>query len=50
MRDKNREANQIRGVSITPNVNKWAEGSAEISMGGTRLLCAASVSDTTQSG
>lgn len=47
MRDKNREANQIREASIKPHVNKWAEGSAEISMGETKLLCAASVSDTT---
>ena len=47
MRDKNRKTSQIREASIKPHVNKWAEGSAEISMGETRLLCAASVSDTT---
>ena len=47
MRGKNRETNQTRNVSITPDVNIWAEGSAEIRIGKTKLFCTASVSDTT---
>ena len=47
MRKDKRAKDQLRSVSITPHVNCWAEGSVEILMGKTRVLCTASVSDTT---
>lgn len=43
MRLDNRNANQLRDIVITPNVLKHAEGSAEIIMGNTRVICSASV-------
>ncbi|MFQ6778431.1 MAG: ribonuclease PH [Alphaproteobacteria bacterium] len=38
-----RQNNQIRPVSIETNVNKWAEGSCLIKIGGTHVLCTASI-------
>lgn len=43
MRADGRSANQLRAVEIVPNYLKTAEGSALISFGNTRVLCAASV-------
>ena len=38
-----RKNDQIRSVSMETGVNKWAEGSCLIKMGGTHVLCTASV-------
>jgi ribonuclease PH len=43
MRIDGRTPDQIRPVKITPNVTRYAEGSALIEMGGTQVLCTASV-------
>ena len=43
MRPDNRLNNQMRGVKITRNVMKFAEGSALIEVGDTRVLCSATV-------
>ena len=43
MRKKGREPHQLRKVTITPHVLKHAEGSVEIQMGDTKLLCSATV-------
>ena len=43
MRQDNRNPNQLRTITITPHVLKYAEGSAEITMGNTRIICSASV-------
>ncbi len=40
-----REPNELRPVSIEPGFLKYAEGSALISLGNTRVLCAASIED-----
>lgn len=42
-RAHDRAANQLRPVRITPHAAPYAEGSALIEMGDTRVLCAASV-------
>jgi ribonuclease PH len=42
-RPDGRAHDQIRAVRITPNVNRYAEGSALIEMGETRVLCTATV-------
>ncbi|MDR0319547.1 MAG: ribonuclease PH [Rickettsiales bacterium] len=34
---------ELRAVEIIPNVNKWAEGSCLIKVGGTQVICTASV-------
>ena len=47
MRAKERAYDELRAVSIQTHVNCWAEGSAQISMGQTKVLCTASVSETT---
>ena len=47
MRKDKRAKDQLRPVQITPHVNCWAEGSVEILMGNTKILCTASVSETT---
>ena len=49
MRKGKREKDQLRAVRFCPDVNTWAEGSAEISMGRTKVLCTASVSESTPS-
>lgn len=43
MRGDNRSLDELRPVSITPEVIRHAEGSVDISMGHTRLICTASV-------
>lgn len=43
MRPSLRQATQIRPVSMETAVNKWAEGSCLIKIGGTQVLCTASV-------
>ncbi|MEG2000885.1 MAG: ribonuclease PH [Evtepia sp.] len=42
-----REYNELRPVTITPNVNKFAEGSCLITCGDTKVLCTASVEERT---
>src|SRR5437588_3035009 len=44
-RQGGRRADQLRGVSITRHYARHAEGSALIELGGTRVLCAASVEE-----
>ncbi|MBO4700347.1 MAG: ribonuclease PH [Alphaproteobacteria bacterium] len=43
MRPSLRKPNQMRPVSMETGVNKWAEGSCLIKMGGTIVLCTATV-------
>lgn len=43
MRGDGRRTDELRPVTITTGVNKYAEGSALIAMGDTRVLCTASV-------
>ena len=45
IRSDGRSPEQLRPVTIEPNFLKYAEGSALISVGNTRVLCAASVDD-----
>ena len=45
MRPSGRKLDQMRAVTIEPGVMRHAEGSGLISMGGTRVLCSASVED-----
>jgi ribonuclease PH len=45
-RSDNRAADALRPVEIIPNWNAYAEGSALISVGQTRVLCTASVSES----
>ena len=47
MRSEKRDYKELRPISIQAHVNCWAEGSAQISMGKTKILCTASVSETT---
>jgi ribonuclease PH len=47
MRPDLRKPNQIRPVSMETGINKWAEGSCLIKIGGTHVICTASV-DTNQ--
>lgn len=46
MRPDGRQPNELRPVTITPHVNKHAEGSALIHMGDTHVLCTASVEES----
>ncbi len=46
MRSDGRRPDELRPVTITPDVNKYAEGSALIALGDTRVLCTASVEET----
>ncbi len=46
MRPDGRQSDQLRPVTITPNVNKHAEGSALIQMGDTHVMCTASVEES----
>ena len=41
----NRTHDQIRSTKITPNISPYAEGSALIEVGGTKVICTASVED-----
>ncbi|MGI5845783.1 MAG: ribonuclease PH [Alphaproteobacteria bacterium] len=43
MRPSLRQNNQIRPVTIETNINKWAEGSCLIKIGGTHVICTASI-------
>ncbi len=44
-RTDNRTFNQLRSTRITPNVSPYAEGSALIEVGGTKVICTASVEE-----
>lgn len=44
-RHDNRSYDQPRNVKITPNISPYAEGSALIEVGGTKVICSASVED-----
>jgi ribonuclease PH len=44
-RHDNRTHDQIRNTKITPNISPYAEGSALIEVGGTKVICTASVED-----
>src|ERR1043165_8907395 len=44
-RPDNRAVDQIRNTKITPNISPHAEGSALIEVGGTKVICTASVED-----
>lgn len=46
MRVDGRRSDELRPVTITTGVNKYAEGSALIAMGDTRVLCTASVEES----
>jgi ribonuclease PH len=41
----NRAGDQIRNTRITPNISPYAEGSALIEVGGTKVICTASVEE-----
>jgi len=41
----NRTLDQIRNTKITPNISPYAEGSALIEVGGTKVICTASVEE-----
>jgi ribonuclease PH len=44
-RHDNRSYDQIRNTKITPNISPYAEGSALIEVGGTKVICTASVEE-----
>ncbi|MEJ7625152.1 MAG: ribonuclease PH [Pyrinomonadaceae bacterium] len=44
-RPDKRTHDQIRNTKITPNISPYAEGSALIEVGGTKVICTASVED-----
>jgi len=44
-RSDTRTFDQIRNTKITPNISPYAEGSALIEVGGTKVICSASVED-----
>jgi ribonuclease PH len=44
-RPDNRAFDEIRATRITPNISPYAEGSALIEVGGTKVICTASVED-----
>jgi ribonuclease PH len=46
MRSDGRQSHELRPVTITTNVNKYAEGSALIAVGDTQVLCTASVEES----
>ena len=45
VRNDGRRPGDLRAVSITLGVQKWAEGSCRIRQGDTEVLCAASIAD-----
>ena len=45
MRTDGRRADELRPISITPDFNRYAEGSVLIAFGETRLICTASVEE-----
>ena len=40
-----RAVDEIRSTKITPNISPYAEGSAIIEVGGTKVICTATVED-----
>lgn len=44
-RPSDRKRNELREITIEPNVNKYAEGSCLISCGNTKVLCTATVEE-----
>src|SRR5438046_6859395 len=44
-RTDGRDLDQIRNTKITPNISPYAEGSALIEVGGTKVICTASVEE-----
>lgn len=44
-RPDGRAVDQIRNTKITPNISPYAEGSALVEVGGTKVICTASVED-----
>ena len=44
-RPDNRDLDQIRNTKITPNISSYAEGSALIEVGGTKVICTATVEE-----
>ncbi|MCD9188692.1 MAG: ribonuclease PH [Pyrinomonadaceae bacterium] len=44
-RTDNRALDQIRNTKITPNISPYAEGSALIEVGGTKVICTATVEE-----
>ena len=46
MRPDGRQPDELRPITLTPNVNKHAEGSVLIQMGDTHVLCTASVEES----
>jgi ribonuclease PH len=45
MRPSKRKSDQIREVTITPNVNAYAEGSCLVKFGNTHVLCTATIEE-----
>jgi ribonuclease PH len=45
LRSDGRTAGDLRPISLTLGVQKWAEGSCVIKVGGTEVLCAATIED-----
>src|ERR1700722_16570929 len=45
MRPDGRRTDELRVISITPDCNRYAEGSALIAFGETRVICTASVEE-----
>ena len=45
MRPDGRKADELRPITITPDFNRYAEGSVLVSFGETRVICTASVED-----
>jgi ribonuclease PH len=45
VRNDGRNPQQLRPITMTLNVQKWAEGSCRIRVGDTEVLCAATISD-----
>ncbi|MBI5657440.1 MAG: ribonuclease PH [Geobacter sp.] len=46
MRKDGREAHELRLIAMTRNVNRYAEGSALVEFGETKVICTASVEET----
>ncbi len=44
-RSDGREPSDIRPLAITPEADSWAEGAVTITMGGTRVLCTATIEE-----
>ena len=42
-RSNNRKLNQLRDITIEPNVNIHAEGSVLVSFGNTKVICTATI-------